>query len=669
MDTEKENPFSLTYSAHMSDAQIQKLWVQLTAADIQKIKARNAVIVTGGKGCGKTHLLRFHSFPLQQMRYSTNGMPANEGVKQDGYIGIYMRCGGLMASRFSGKGYKGEMWETLFEYSLELFLAENLLQTILTVLGDKQLSEDASLMISELIADSKPEDFQTTKSTRQYILNIRASLDYSINNCVFDTSITDTKIRINRGDLLFKVPEIFSKEDECLEDILFIYLIDELENFTETQQKFVNTLMREKSGPTSFKTGIRRYGVKTMKTLSDDEELIEGSEYEWLPLDEAFRGNTSTYRKFSYEILQNRLEQCTNRKIIVKNPREWASDLFETYNTNWDSSDISRIISVRVEKKKKLEDAHFSLFQKNLKKHKIADTKLSEQISKNLRFENFPVLEKVNIINFQKQFRESTDPIKLSQTLRKDCETFIKNTSKSTSTFRTWDHYNHDVIDQLLRDYELDPFYLGIDVFVEMSEGMPRNLINILKHVYNWATFKDRNPLDGNSKTSAEVQQKAVVKASDWAYQDMRKAGSDLPLLKTSISRLANLFKTNHYSDRPSECSLISFATDLSAVSPEARRLITIAENRSLLIRVDKGHKDKNDGFEVFKYRLSKMLCPRWGLPISGGGTKEIQPKEINVIFDPTNHPEQEFRELLAEWQKSRTLRDAETVIQNDLFD
>lgn len=668
MHDKKENPFNLTYSAHMSDEEINRLWVELSIADINKVRNKHSVIVTGGKGCGKTHLMRYHSFPLQRMRHTLEGL--SDGIKEDGYVGVYMRCGGLMASRFSGKGYNNDVWDSLFEYSLELYLAEQLLSVVSEITQSKQFNETLCRSLSELIEGSQPKDFISVNKAKSYIKELRKNLDSSINNCVFGESLVNnpsTKIRINRGDLIFKIPKLLSDGTQLFNSIYFIYLIDELENFTESQQRFVNTLMREMTGPVAIKFGVRKYGIRTTSTLSANEDLIEGSDYERLPLDEQLRNNDENYKKFSYNVLRNRLSETEH--LSQSDLRKWAQGLFETISFDWCSSDIVNLTAKRIKQNARLKDSHMQTF-----KQKLQDSGINAQeaykITNNLRFPDYPLLEKTNTLSFYKNIGKISSLRKLSEELKDECEALInekRGTQKkyeSNRIFKIWDHYKNDITDQYLKDYNMKPYYVGVDKFIEMSEGMPRNYINILKHIYNWAIFQDDTYESNGFKFSLNVQQKAVQKASEWAFDDLRRAGKDLQPLQASTRRLAKLFQINHYADKPSECSLISFATDLTLVSGEAQRLINIAENRSLLVG-QKSHQDKNDGTEKSKFRLSKMLCPLWDLPIAQRGTIEIPPEDIDIIFNPILHSEKDFKTLVKKWESKRQLV---SFIQQELF-
>ena len=139
----------------------------------------------------------------------------------------------------------------------------------------------------------------------------------------------------------------------------------------------------------------------------------------------------------------------------------------------------------------------------------------------------------------------------------------------------------------------------------------------------------------------------------------MRKAGKDGLIVQTAISRLCELFKVNHFSEKPSECSLITFGIVFHELSSETQRIITIAESRSLLIRIKSGHQDKNHQYERSKFQINKMLSPRWDLPISRRGVVEFSAKDLEVIFDCEKHSEDEFKKLLNKWQKNNNIENS----------
>ena len=474
------NPFGLMRSADMTDQQIDELWVNIAFDDIDKLKSQDAVLVVGGKGSGKTHLLRHFGFTLQNIRWKKEGVSVEEGLKRDSYIGIYQRCSGLNASRFKGKNYNDDVWQRVFEYAHELMLGHELIHVTKSIIKDKKTDAFISEKLNDLFDDADSKAFESLSCIEKYIKSLRKKLDLAINNSAFSNNELggdDSKIRITRGSLIFGIPEILVNNVKLFRDASFIYLLDEYENFTEDQQRYINTLIREKKPPVGIKIGVRKYGIKTYQTLSAEEEIIEGSEYQTIPLDENFRENIEHYKKFAYGILESRLrknlqaQQCNEIKSIKK--------MFETIDLSWKSSFFIDLLNSR-RNKKDSERPYFLEFRKKIQNMGLS-RKVANTIILKLKVPEFPILEKVNLLNFYKSIKEKHKLTYLAEKVQKDCKEYINNNNESTKTFKILSHYRSEVIDQFLKDIKEKPYYVGIDNFIDISEGMPRNFINILK--------------------------------------------------------------------------------------------------------------------------------------------------------------------------------------------
>ena len=111
------NPFSITKATDFSDSEINEYWVNVNHD--HNILNPNELLpkyILGGKGCGKTHLLRYFSYPLQKIRKNT----LSAIIHDDKYIGIYSVLDGINSSRFKGKGVDDEQWKSAYEYYFEL---------------------------------------------------------------------------------------------------------------------------------------------------------------------------------------------------------------------------------------------------------------------------------------------------------------------------------------------------------------------------------------------------------------------------------------------------------------------------------------------------------------------------------------------------------------------
>lgn len=129
-----------------------------------------------------------------------------------------------------------------------------------------------------------------------------------MNNATF-TGALPVDVQPTRGRLIFGIPAALVAAIPELETISFVYQLDEFEHLTAEQQRHINTLVREREVPATFKIGGRQFGVKTQATFSDGEENLRDSEFEELRLDEQFRSNSSVYKELARRLAARRLSQ------------------------------------------------------------------------------------------------------------------------------------------------------------------------------------------------------------------------------------------------------------------------------------------------------------------------------------------------------------------------
>jgi hypothetical protein len=202
--------------------------------------------IRGGKGSGKTHLMRYFSYPLQRLRHGTEFV---RGIQEEGYLGVYHRCGGLNAQRFRGKRQLAEVWDSVFSYYMELWLAQLLLGCVAEFSSDAGDSQQSQLscvsrcvaLLDDVESLGEPKTFAELASG---LHALQRELDIEINNCAL-TGVLNIRIRATAGRLVFGFPKTLVSSLPSMQNVQVLYLIDEFENLTETQQCYVNTVARE----------------------------------------------------------------------------------------------------------------------------------------------------------------------------------------------------------------------------------------------------------------------------------------------------------------------------------------------------------------------------------------------------------------------------------------
>ena len=636
------NPFSVTRAADFSDEQIYEYWVDLPDGhgfqSLIKPRLEMPMLILGGKGSGKTHIMRYLSFPLQKMKYHLDPVAC---VQNERFIGIYVRCSGLNSTRFRGKGQSDEKWADVFAYYIELWLSQMAVDICSQIVCDySEVNDCDGPIIAEVrsLFDEPTEDFPSSfQDLGDHLRDLQRQLDIEVNNCAV-TGVLDIKIRASAGRLTFGIPRIFSSHFKNLKEILYVYLIDEYENLTGSQQKHFNTLIREKQHPCSFKIGARLYGVKTYSTFCADEDNKEGSEYEQLPLDKSLRENDK-YATFARQLTIRRLTTCgvlRNPSTNDGNAREFLSSAFLDVSTEGLAEDSTRFV---IEKFSDRERPYFRKLRNVLRdglKAKVTPGLMSssdiDNINEFLSCHDYPLLEKLNCFMLYQQWKSRRNLLDSAEKIKIKCQDYLHGKRSGTKYHDTLLHWKSDLLAQLRRECGRKQQYAGFDTLIDLSWGNPRHLLILLKHIIAWASFKGEQPFGGRP-ISVLAQGEGAREAAEWFFQDARIIGRDGNLVQHAIDRLCTLFRSVRYSHKPSECSLCAFSYEPAAVTEETQRIIDLAEKWSLLVNVG-GQRHRNSKRVDMKFQINRMLAPRWDIPFKRRGTLAISGDEVNTIFD-----------------------------------
>lgn len=642
------NPFNITKAVDFSDQEINDYWVDIPSghgfAAMTKPTSPMPMLILGGKGSGKTHLMRYFSYPLQRIRH---GQDAIRGIQNDRYIGIYLRCSGLNAGRFKNKGQSEEMWADVFAYYMELWLSQLVLNTVLSAVGGtSDLAKNEPAITAELskLIDADKGTAPTKLSDLNGLLrDLQQKLDGAINNSSIIGSLS-ARIAVTRGDLIFGIPKLLGTKLSPFRDCLFLYLIDEFENLSESQQKYVNTLVRERRSPCSFKIGARMYGVRTFSTYSADEENKEGSEFEVLRLDTLLRENKE-YGRFARRLIGKRLAESDRIQATTVAIDSLAEALDKCFEEPEKSKFSKSETDFLVEKYNGRERPYFKDLRKDLERGMKAKSAPGlhgpgdiEKILKLLSCLEFPLLEKANILLFYQDWRSKRNLLEAARAIAGERKHYQDGTGESRRYKEGLLHFRADLLAQLYRDTHHRQRFVGLSTFIEMSSGLPKNLLVLLKHIYAWATFHGEKPF-GGSPISIRSQQAGVLEASEWFHHDAQLIGRDGRFVMDSIERLGTLYRGIRFSRKPSECSCSTFSADLSRCSTDAVRILKLAENWSLIIEVG-GQRDRNTERIDAKFQINPMLAPQWDLSIYRRGAVALTPEEVNAVFDPEHSTE-----------------------------
>ena len=199
------NPFDITKAVDFTDKEIVDYWVDISNKggfkDLLKPTSIMPMILLGSKGSGKTHIMRYFSYELQKTKHQGD---LKKGLEDDKFIGVYLRCSGFNSDRFSNKGQSEEIWDTVYAYYWELWLAQITLNIILDLQKKNIITiPNEQKLVTQILGllNKMPKDIDVPLNL-QDLINLFSSLqrdvDYEVENCIFND---DNKLHI---EILFK---------------------------------------------------------------------------------------------------------------------------------------------------------------------------------------------------------------------------------------------------------------------------------------------------------------------------------------------------------------------------------------------------------------------------------------------------------------------------------
>jgi hypothetical protein len=637
MISENSNPFNITKAVDFSDSEIVSFWVDITDdkensgfSRLIKPTSPMPMYILGGKGSGKTHLMRYFSFACQSLR---NSKDVASGIANEGYLGAYVLCGGISADRFKGKNKSDELWDDVFAYSLELWLSQILLENVINGKFIETTENEQSLLKKIAHLFGKSDQFEKLPDVLEHLRKLQLNVDRSVNNILLKNEF-NLHIEFSRGQLIYGLPSALRSCIPMLSNCLMVYLIDEFENLSKRQQKYINTLVRERKEGSSFKVGSRLYGIKTHQTFSDNEENKEGSEFEYLYVDTQLRKDEKIYRDFSLKLISSRLNRSGLANFAEDLPTKALQQDLGSHFSERTVEELARTATGKYgdEHAPWLDDL-FEKLERGLRSGAspgINDLNDIKEIITCLRQTDKALLEKLNCFQLFKDWSKNHNLLKSAQEVNKDCSRFIEG-DRDSRYADTYNKFKLDLLAQLLRTAGYPQKYIGLDTLIKMSWGVPRHLFIILKNIFAWSDFKGERPFTGGI-ISEDAQVSGVSESANWFFEDSRSFGPKGHRIQVGVERLATLLRTIRFSDKPSECSPSSFSCDFSSISEPAINLIKDAERWSLLVNAGR-RRHKNSKRMLNQFQLNRMLAPKWDLPIARRGVVELSPVEIEAIF------------------------------------
>jgi hypothetical protein len=262
-----------------------------------ELETNRPCMLVGGRGTGKTTVLRGLSYEGQ---YALNGSDpgAARGLS---YVGFYERVDTNRVRAFAGPELHDERWDRVFAHYLNLTMVARVAEFAAwyrgKVGGEDVLSTECcgeTALSLNLNADAVTDVDSLRSAVRHAIVRFEAS----VNNIGEETQL---HLSMQKAP----VDAVMAGLEASLPGRQCFFILDEYENFSERQQRVVNTLIKHGGANWTFKIGVRELGLRSKETINADEQLNSPADYVHLNVGRVLSG--AKFREFALQVCGDRL--------------------------------------------------------------------------------------------------------------------------------------------------------------------------------------------------------------------------------------------------------------------------------------------------------------------------------------------------------------------------
>ncbi len=503
---------------------------------LQLLKSEKPQIIEGGRGSGKTMLIRYlcHDTQFSKLRKDVQ----NEDLHR---IGIYWKMDIAFARMMDLRGAETDLWMQAFINMGVLILSSEILNSlynIKSVRGDlSEEIEGIDFSILKGFDNDIPVDLPNLK---RYL-----HLQYIKFQSWVSNYKKDEHPLFYPKDLLFEIIDCIKEQVELLKNSFFSVYIDEYENLNKTQKKIINTWLKQSQPPLVFNIAMKHQAMGITDTLGE-EKIVEIHDYRKIDLEELLKEHFPT---FASEIFLLKVHQ--HLKFPVLDGIEYLYDVHDETLKYRSKKEYIEIIQSQMRTIfPKLSDADVA----NLI---MGDKVLGKRVVEKIK-DDLIRLKKEEYYDMMMSLEPSPSVMVILHALlsreRADVS-FIYNEVKSfvkgePSKFSEWIHNN--LFGCILYYYgeinRLCPLYSGYETFLTMSKDNIRHFLELcyksLSQSEDWSSTHIVRPDD---------QIIAVKYVSDNMLKEIKQFGAQGNLLYSFALRLGNIFEELRKRDSQSE--------------------------------------------------------------------------------------------------------------------
>jgi hypothetical protein len=637
---DEQNPFEIIRAEDFGEdlfdfyQPLGKIFRKVSNVDIEGTRP---VFLVGGRGTGKTMVLKYLSFEMQYKEYIKNILNIDDKsytlsenemldfLKKSNFIAIYLKFRTTEYDVFVND------LKPLFLPITSLKIAERIFNILDLISKSNMISRESEKKIVSYFFDQiKSPQVKRKNTFKDTIESIKLSLIPMFEE-IFTSyatySIDEIKKKyempiIISKNIFFKLPEIVIQEIEPFENKNIFYLCDEFEFLSEYQKNSIAMLIKDSDGtPVIFKIGTR-FMPKKISVGDSDEILQHIHDYRIINITDALN-KAQGGKKFDYS---NLIKSILNKRIAKS-----------IYFKKCGITKIEQLfpnIAIVVEAKSlvKGRTRHWRKFQNKLQSRHTQDE--ISQIIDFLKYPDDPIIEKLNMLLYYRG--------KKPEEIHDMYNEYLAN--KNSQYTNLYQKNSLNLLFQLYNDYRSSKIYSGIDTIIFLSSGVIRYAIELcnqsVKTAKNYGySFEKCGPIPNR------IQDTAAKYHSDISFSDIREISSNMGLtIQTLANEIGTIFRALHLNQDLIEPEPTHFETRYSELNAEARMVIDTAIGYGIL--QEKPPMEPKNAHETKRndYILNRILAPHFEISYRVRGRTQIDSELLQELITSNENKRKEIR-------------------------
>ena len=626
------------------------------------ITGSRPVFLIGGRGTGKTMVLKFLSLEMQ-LKYSIkNTANQNKSIEKlsaeemkafldsTKFIGIFLH---FRTTEYDS--IKGEV-APFFKPYLSMKVAEQIFKFLMIFKSSGLVSGEQEIKIAEYFIDQIKEPMPRVKNSFDDALKLirkdilpqfetifEKSSYYSIDEIKRDFGIPVLIFK----NIIFGLPDFIFNELDFLRGKNIFILLDELEYLNDYQNRCIGQLIKD-SDETSviFKVGSR-YMPEILPVGESSEVLQEPHDFRKIDITDALNaahsGRKKDYNGLIRKILNKRLSKSNFFKSGgITN----IEQLFPNLSTE---DEAVALVNGR--------EKHWGKFKTFLKKSNSKEE--INDIIDCLKHPSNPIIEKLNMLLYYRG--------KSPQEIKKMCEEYLRGENEQYAQLYQKNALN--LLFQLYSDYRSEKKYVGIDVFIHLSSGIIRNAVELCNHALNTAYNYGYEPASGKP-VEPLCQDMGAKNYAELEYGDITRIPGSLDLdditriplglkVQDFINEIGTIFRNLHLNKYLVEPEPTHFETTYSEITGQAKKVFDATLNYSYLQK--KPPMDPKSRYETKKgdFLTNRVFAPYFEISYRVRGRTYISASQIyNLIMGNNEEKEKTRRKIIRENTKKEKIGD-----------